>query len=196
MAATVDVSVSHFAKFAGGTPSARIKAVADAKQGYEPAHDYYKGLRDAIQRGHEEGDLNAHLKQAIEESHPKRTDNYVACAQGYRRFVRKAGFTWIAKPRSRHWVGDRLRVRVSPEIYAESNGDDMVLRLVWSEASLSALGRRVMLHLVNDLYARDGWTGGLVDMREGELFRPGQAVPSADAYLASEVAAFLALWDR
>jgi hypothetical protein len=131
---TVDISVSDFARFVGArSPATRLQAVRNAKRDYEPAQDFYRGLREAIMRGHAANALEDYLRQAVRDAHPRRQAAYQECASAYLRFTRRRTFEYDRPARSGRWIEGDLRVRVNPEIVARIAGKPYVLKLWLSQ---------------------------------------------------------------
>lgn len=191
----VDIAINHFVRFCGAaSPSARLGAVTEAKQGYNPSHDYYRGLRQAIVRGHAAKDLETQLETAVRDAHPKRRKTYAERAAAYGEFAQSAEVEYLRPGRVSYWTSGRLKVRVNPEFVAMVD-DQETLTKVWLAKPPSALGLRVLLHLMAELAPRSN-VGALV-VASRRLFRPGsQPIPHASAFLGSEADAFLSAWKR
>jgi hypothetical protein len=191
----VEVSILDFAKFVGATtPSARIDAVRRSKDPYQPAHDFYKGIREAIVLGHANDDLAVRLQEAIRRANARRRPSYEESAAGYLRFTRRRTFDWLEKPRSFRWDEGDLRVRVNPEIRALLRGRATVLKLWFSAKPIPTQGRRAMLHLLRHAYRHEDVA--VFAVQRGEILRPGVPIPQAEAFLGSEADAFLGAWRR
>lgn len=52
----------------------------------------------------------------------------------------------------RVWTSDALRVRVNSDLYAKESGQDLVLKLVWSDSSMRILCRKVVEYLIDQVY--------------------------------------------
>lgn len=74
------ISLTTFVDFSAATGAARLTSVRKAKaqyaEDYEPAHDFYKGLREAIVERFESGWDAKALRQALNTASSKKAENY------------------------------------------------------------------------------------------------------------------------
>jgi hypothetical protein len=191
----IEASVSDFVRFVGATtPSARINAVTSAKEVYDPAHDFYRGLRRAIQRGHE-GDLDRELLQAVERAHPRRQQAYEECAAAYAAFMRRRTVNYVGRPRAWRWTEGDLTLRVNPEILADVGRERLLLKLWFSAQPLGRQGQQALLHILRGRL-REDWIPGILLVRSRRVIKAGAPIPHVEAFLGAEADAFVGLWRR
>src|ERR1700755_1981682 len=82
------VSLTTFVDFVAASGTTRITRVRNAKtfyaQGYAPERDFYKPLRDRIERCFAAGWSASSLTHALKDvSDPKKTANYEECRTGF-----------------------------------------------------------------------------------------------------------------
>lgn len=191
----IEVSVTDFARFVGATTaSSRLKAVRDAKLKYEPAYDFYKGLREAIVRGHVQRTLELTVREAIQRASARRQRAYQEAGAAYLRFAKRKTFDFDRRMRGWKWTEGNLTVRVNPEIVIWLRSQHYVLKL-WFAKPPGRMGERVLLHLLRQGAPADHDVG-ILFVRDGAVTHGGQAIPQPDAYLGSEADAFLGAWRR
>lgn len=168
----------------------RIAAVRDAKPVYEPAHDFYKGLREAIERGHRRGSLRHEIDDAIHMADTRKRPSYQECRDGYLRFMARRSSEYLGHPRPSYWESGSLMVRVNPEVRMRTSGRDLRLKLWFATVPPSRTTSQVLSHLLGDRASG----GGVLIVREPKLIA-GVATPSEiEALLAAEADAFIRLW--
>lgn len=191
----IEASVNDFVRFVGATtPSARINAVRSAREAYDPAHDFYRGLRRAIGRGHER-DLDVELGRAVAAAHPRRQQAYQECAAAYSAFMRRKTVSYVARPRTWRWTEGELTLRVNPEIVADVGRSRLLLKLWFSAQPPGRQGQQALLHLLGG-GLRDDWLPGILLVRSRHVVKPGAPLPQVDAFLGAEADAFVGLWRR
>lgn len=195
--AEIKVSVVDFARFVNATTaSARIGTVARAKNAYDPRYDFYKGIREAILRGHASGDLQGELRAAAGRAvDPRRQQAYRECGSEYLRFVGRKTVEWLARPKGWTWSEGRLEVRVNPEVVLAIRNQPHLLKIWFSATTLGLQGRRALLYLLGQ-GARQDQQPGLLNVRQGAVITQGAAQAQIDLFLGSEADAFVGVWRR
>lgn len=195
----IRITLTTFVKFAlATTPGKRVAVVEEAKEYYEPGytrlHDYWRPLRVAIVKMHENGSNPADLDAFLATVEDKRLANFKLAARAYKRWMGKKSFDWVGGPGAT-WTHGLLVVKVNPEVIARINGTLNVVKLHFGE---EVSKRRVdtMIHLVETtLTTATNATVGILDVKRGRLFPKTREVPHIEKFLRSEAAAFIELWN-
>lgn len=195
----MDVSLTTFIDFTNANGPTRTTIVRKAKiqtAEYEPAADFYRGIRNAIIKDLSEDSGYTSVTQAVSDAHPRRYSNYNECAEGFKRWVRGKDMSWIGRPEPALWPSGGLQVRVNPEIMVEINGKVFAIKMYFKAPKLVKRRSDAMLHLLETVPVGSTVdTVGVLDVRRGRLFTPPTRTPNLDAYLASEAAAFATMWN-
>src|SRR5689334_17994431 len=112
-----EITLTSFVDFVLANGTSRLTEIRRIKKrfdkGYGPASDFYKDLREAIQRFHK-GDLDA-PRNAVLLSGPRRYENFDECEKGHAFFVKSHKIvSSFDAPRTTWQAGD-LTVVVNPE---------------------------------------------------------------------------------
>ena len=195
------VSLTTFIDFVAATGTARLTKVRTAKRQYseewDPARDFYKPLRDRIQRCAADGWDAANLRKLLADvSDPKKQANYEACRAGIVKWARSGDKTLRPFPTSGKtaWRSGALEIRVNPELFVQAGGHKRVVKLYFKSDPLSQQKAHVVLRLL-ELTVGEKSEVGVLDVRRAKLFVPTKTDPGIDALLAAEAAAFSTMWD-
>jgi hypothetical protein len=191
-----DITLTTFVDFVSATGTARLTKVRQAKkfyeEGYAPARDFYKPLRDRIEACFEGGWNSAGLRKALGEvDDPKKAANYEECRKGLTKWVGRKQISTLNESRGT-WSAGRLNVSVNPELHLEINGVPHLLKLYLKGEALSKQRANAALHLVGGI-AGDS-IPGVLDVRRSKLYVPTVPIPGMDALLKAEAAALTTLW--
>lgn len=188
------IPLTTFVEFSVSSGTARVDCVRGAKQDYDPRRDFYKALRERTINQFQAGwNAQAFRRSLQAVTDPKKVRAYDECRTGLTGWAR--GKTITAKRRHRGaWEAEPLDVKVNPELRLDIDGDDYVMKLYFKAPELTQGRREILLHLMAATAPR-GATAAILDARRGDLYLPGPANPSLDPLLASDVAAYAALWN-
>jgi hypothetical protein len=192
-----NVTLTTFVDFVAATGPPRVTKVRNAKelygQDYEPAHDFYKQLREGIEDCVANGwDSQALKKSRRSVSDDRKIENFEDCRTGFTKWVGRKKLA--AKPTLRSdWKSGSLRVAVNPELHVDINGTPHLIKLYFKGDKLSKQKADVSLHLLQTM-APTGTTVGLLDVRRSRLIAPTRVIAGMDALLKAEAVAFVSLW--
>ena len=98
------------------TGAAKIAALSQFKRRgtYKPAHDYWRPLRNAIKRAHQNRDP-AVLERLLQEVPTGKQANYRDVVQKYKRWWGRTDYQWFDPPLN-EWQHEGVTVRVNPEL--------------------------------------------------------------------------------
>lgn len=193
------LSLTDFIDVVSRAGTARTTKVAQLKHRpkYDPAFDFYKKIREAIQDTHQNGQNKAHLSALLSAlTDPKKQVNYPAVVAGYSKWWGRKTIKWFDPPAAQ-FTHAGFTVSINPELGLEVNGQPHVIKLYFKGDSLTKqrtlLATGLMEHALR-ASAPAGATLGLLDIRNSRLF-PSQALtPIILAGLKAELAFIAALW--
>jgi hypothetical protein len=196
-----DVSLTTFVDFVitSGTP--RITAIRKAKrqyeEGYSPAKDFYKQLRDGIITMHEEGHARDFLDDIPTRVSERKQGLYETCIDSYKRWLGRKQISWNSKV-SGVWTAGELTVNVNPELGISINGDNYVIKLYYKSDPPPKRSVDTILHLISTTLPRNLRRSrvGLLYVQEGRLIERTSEIPDIDALLIGEAAAFVSMWKQ
>lgn len=194
-----DISLTTFIDFVHASGTSRITVIRQAKrlyeQGYRPAFDYWKPLRDAIVDVHRGGHLPSSLDAVVAAAHSRQKVNYARCVAAYKRWMGRRPFQWTGS-QSADWQNGNLAVRVNPELGVQINGGPYLIKLYFKAQQLSKRRIDTMLHLMSKVLPGigGGATPAVMDVPRGRLVTPTVTVAGIGALLVGEARAFSAMW--
>ena len=176
------------------TCAAKIKAQLAA--GYDPARDYYRGIREAIIETHQEGMGKSHITTAVQSASPRRYSTYEELARDYISWWGRKRVTWFDPPRAGWEAGHGFEVRVNPEMGLKINGDRHVIKLYFKPEKLAKQRVEIITHLMHHELAGElpaGTRFSVLDIRSRKLHT---IVPPTywGPLLMAEIAYLAALW--
>lgn len=193
------ISMTTFLDFVQASGRGRLSAILRAKAQYDaryqPATDYYKGLRERIQAMHQQSEPSSVLNQFLSDLDNSRKErNYRQCVRGYQAWLGRRQARWLGKS-SRIWTSGDLRVKVNPELGLELDGERYRIKLYFKENAAIRSRLEAMLRLLEvTMPASEGIAPAILDVPRGRLIQLQRAQPGLDALLAGEAAAFLTMW--
>jgi hypothetical protein len=135
-----------------GTPKATaVKVVKEqVTTPYDPATDFYKGIREAIIEAHQLGLGKRHITNTAASAHANRISSYTALATNYNGWWGRKTLTWATPPRGA-WSppASVFEVAVNPELGLDINGDKHAIKLYFKAESLSKNRIDIITHLMH-----------------------------------------------
>jgi len=195
---TIAISLTTFVDFVTKTGTPRITTVQTAKrqvlEGYDPARDYWKRLREAIVQYHSTPWTIQRLRAEIASvTAANKVANYRACLDDYLRWAGRKNLTWFQFQCNNYTHGG-LRVRVNPELHLKINGEPHLVKLYFKAGGLCKRAVDPILYLIETCSRRIGSRGkptpAVLDIRRRKLHTPTRQVPNISALLQGEAAAF------
>ena len=197
----IEISLTSFVDFVLATGTTRIGRVRDIKrqieEGYSPATDFYKGIREGIVECHREGRDLASLDRVVAQAHERKRAHYAEIAGGYRRFLKGRKVGSFDVPWGK-WSYGELSVAVNPEIGLKLGGTPHAVKLYFKRDPVSQRRVEVVLYLMEEALGHSLRKKhvGVLDVRRGRLYSPKAVSPDLGALLAGEGAAFAEMWRR
>lgn len=196
----IQISLTRFLDFAMKSGSPKLTSLQETKKqlmdGYSPAIDYYKQIRDAIVAHHKEGKPFSTVESvAANVNNESKRENYPAVAAGYKLFRGKRKITWFAPPQG-NWSAQGIRVSLNPELGLEFGGVRHVVKLYFKSDQPRKLEVRAILSLM-DAELQDSKSTlnmGVLDVRRAKLITDNPPNPALLALMQGEAAAISAMW--
>ena len=189
-----DISISDFSDFVLRTGTAKITKVAEifGRGEYNPAHDFWKPLRDNICEFHE-GKVSS-ISFGASGAHEKKQVRYEEAIKGYKKFLVANKPAWF-KPHRAEWEFEDLAVRVNPEVGFEIDGVKYLVKLYFKRETLSKSRVQVILGLMRSVQKSKSFKIGILDVVRAKLHIEGKVTPQIEALLKGEALSFLTIWE-
>lgn len=163
-------------------------------QTYDPKHDYYKQIREALTKSVAAGSDDP-VKLAAQNAAPKKRGHYERIATGW--------MSWSARKEARivhqpaRWSLGQLDISLTPLLEIPRGRDAVLVVPYLKTAELDRQAARAIAHIMAAAYQFPPGMAGLLDVRRAKLIRgTARHEQNYDAWLESEGAAFAALFDR
>lgn len=149
------------------TCAKRIKAQLEEE--YDPAGDYYKRFREAVQELHKEGLPKNDLASLIGDLPDSKISNYQLMTAGYKKFLGNKNVSWF-NPLRKNWLFADLKVPVNPELGLELDGTKYLIKLYLKSEKPSKDKVSSILALMKNTLARKDCLYALLDVRNSKLY--------------------------
>lgn len=181
-----------------GPPKLRKVREIKTSPTYQPAFDFYKGVREGIVKFHKNEETDTDLLDGIAHGcHPTKKAKYLAAVGGHKRFLGRKTITWF-EPTREEWVYDELRVVVNPELGLEFNDHRYLIKLYFKDEEIRKSQVGSVLGLM-DISLTDSCDDGtimsILDVRRSKLFTLKPGAQDLTSLLQAEAKAFNILWD-
>ena len=197
------ISLTRFIDFVVKSGSPKLTSVRDTKkqllEGYSPATDFYKQLREAMVAMHRDGDPIFRLEQFVEGMEDgDRRQNFIICTNGYKKFFGpRRKFQWFEPPRA-EWDHGRIVVRVNPELGLVIDDVPHVIKLHFKPDEPNRRELNTILHLMRTAFELESVENvyAVLDVRRGKLFCESKYDPSLTFLLKGEGESFATIFDQ
>ncbi|MHA7964403.1 hypothetical protein ACX93W_09660 [Paenibacillus sp. CAU 1782] len=200
----VSISLTQFIDFTLKQGPSKVNAVRKIKtQGvYHPAFDYWRELRGAIKKIHEENKDLSYLDQLLNNVHHRKTNQYTEAIKQYKRFVRNKEIEWF-DPGKAFWSSGELAVRATPELGLIINGQPHLIKLYFKGTS-EKLEKRTAMPTLTLLSAATrseqipNATNSVLNIKKSTLYPVTSQHNQTDMILSlkAEAAHFIHIWDN
>jgi hypothetical protein len=196
-----DISLTDFVDFVikSGTPKLTKVRQLKARGKYNPAHDFWRGMRKGIRAWHETdgSDLSA-LDCIVDDCEDiKKLPRYAAALRGYRRFIGRRHVTWFDPPWE-DWKHGSLRVRVNPELGLKIDGVPHVVKMYFKDERLTKLRTGAVLALMEAAVRTKAPARAkmaVLEVSSGKLYPASADTAMALPLLRGEAASFTEIWN-
>lgn len=196
-----DISLTDFVDFVikSGTPKLTKAREIKSRPPYEPVMDFWKKLREGIQKFHRGGVTNnAELDKIVHLlQNPKKRGRYLAAISGYKKFLGRRNLKWFP-PASGDWSYKDLFVRINPELGLRIDGERHVVKLYFKDEAPTKNRLEIvseMMKIVLSGKAKQRMKFGVLDVSKGKLHTQTVTIPDLKVLLEGEAAALLRMWE-
>jgi hypothetical protein len=156
-----------------GTPKVTKVKEIKTRDKYEPAHDFYKSLREHIIFTHKNDGSKKDLDKIIGQiSDKKKLNSYPAVVQGYKKWWGRNTLYWIEPPRGTY-NANGVDVTVNPELGLKFSGNNYFIKLYFKAEPLSKAKANIATNLMQLLFMEannKNTTMGILDIRNSKIF--------------------------
>lgn len=196
-----DISLTDFVDFviSSGTPKLTKVLQIKRRGDYQPAHDFWRELREGIVNFHKSHATGKHeLDRILATLDDKKTARYADCLSGYKRFLGRKRITWFEPPNGR-WTSGGLVIRINPELGLNIEGKRYVVKLYFKKEPLSRRRTdivRLLLHAaLNNVANRPGIHYAILDVPRWKLFDDRPPDQALVPLLNGEASNFITIWN-
>ena len=187
--------MTTFSTFVTGTSTAKVACVRTFKGGYDPQHDYWKALREAIPKSQTSPKGTALLDGLMQTIGERKSSNYRLRIASYKRWLNKNKPTWRGG-KSRTWSAGGIEIGVNPELFVDMGDEPYVIKLYFNKDKISGDRANTMLRLMELAYQRGGGYAevGVLDLGQGRLITPTRSLEYLDPLLSGEAGSFASVY--
>jgi len=198
-----EISLTDFVDFASRSGTRQLTKVRElkARGAYNPAHDFWKRLRDGIVAYHSRGGPITQLDAIVTGlTDPKKRRRYLDAVANYKRWLGRKQITWFQPPRA-VWSQGGLDVKVNPELGLDINGQRHAIKLYFKSDRLGKYKVDVVSTLMVDalqtwMRANPDTELSVLDIGNRKLFpssrvNTGALVP----LLIGQASMFVTIWN-
>lgn len=197
------IGLTQFIDFTVKGSSAKLSMVRKIKyqDDYHPAFDYWKQLRDAIVKYHEDNLHPDYFDALIQGVDEKKRENYTFAIRQYRKFLKNKDITWF-NPGKATWVSDELVVRSSPELGLIIDGVPHLVKLYFkgkTEKVDKRTGRTSLTLLNTSIYEEnhdDDVHHSVLNIQKNNFITDNKIDKDQLIALESEAAQFIHIWNK
>ncbi len=189
-----DISITDFTDFVLRTGPPKITKVAEIfNRGlYNPAHDFWKPLRDNISEFHE-GESHD-ISFGSTGAHQRKQTRYEEAIKGYRKFLKQNAPEWF-KPHRAQWEYEDLTIRINPEVGFILGSESLLVKLYFKQEPLTKSRVQVALSLMKTGQKSKKYRVAILDVVRSKLYKDSPTNLQMQALLEGEAATFLAIWN-
>ena len=194
-----DIVLSDFVEIAHASGTSKATKIAEVKHRgkYDPRFDFYKRLREQVERVHAQDLPKARLRDVLDglKDH-KKAKLYPDLVAAYLKWWGRKAPRWANPPRG-VFSDSGIDIIVNPDVGLTLDGVSHFIKLYFKAESLSRSRVDIVTHLM-ELSLRNKVSSGAVfailDVRHGRLIPAGAANPKVSACLRAELAYIANLW--
>lgn len=198
----IRLSLTTFIDIARATGTAKVTTIGriKARDDYHPSRDYWKPLRNAIKRAHQQRDQSVLNRVAQEVTGASKQDNYRKRVETYKRWWGRTDYQWFNPP-VKEWRHEDVVVRVNPELGLATPKSRTALKLWFKHnngSPLRKLEMDIVLHILQLTVTPDHQYGavGIIDVPRSNLLAPTVEKRHLETALIGEASFISAIWDR
>lgn len=194
-----EISLTDFVDFVtkSGTPRlTKVRSLRDRGE-YDPAADFWKGLREEIIKFHHgRAGSTMQIGNILKSvSDPKKIRRYSNAIAKYRKFIGRKKPEWFQPPRT-EWNHAGLTIRINPELGLIWNKQRHVIKLYFKDDRLTKRKTDVVIALMTSSLSGKIRTNDFISVLDVHNSRLFTGCPyDLSPLLLGEAAAFVAIWD-
>jgi hypothetical protein len=169
----IEIPLTSFIDFVckSGSPkmTCATKINEQLHEAYDPAKDYYKRFREAIQQLHQKGLNKKELINLIGLLPEGKVNNYKMMEAGYKKFLGYKNITWFQPPR-KNWVQGHLNISINPEVGLKWDDKKHVIKLYLKADKPTKDKISTVLALMKNIFQDKDCSYSLLDVRNGKLY--------------------------
>lgn len=190
----IEIFIKEFSEIATTETIKKSKIIFKQKykDGYSPEKDFYKILRDHIQKMHKEDRKIEYLEQAPRATnHAPRKEHFNIMISQYKKWLKKKDITYFQPPRDMYMVSN-TNIIANPELGLEINGMPFIVKLFMHKDKLEQVRANFMLAIMDYLWSEQN--NIVLDVRNKKEFKfHGNKKNYIDA-INSEIASLEYIW--
>lgn len=203
----IEISLTDFIGFVNKTGNAKLNHVKTIKDRdvYEPFKDFYKPIREAIQKLHKKNLEKDFLDKILANlTDDRKKKNYPAVINGYKRFLGRKKLSWI-KPHKKDWKIGNISISINPEIGLEEKMKDgtstfYIIKLYFKEERIQKSHVDQILTLM-EMQLRDKVKEpevkfAVLDVRKSKLHVKKDSKLDERPLLEGEARSFATIWEN
>jgi len=179
-----------------GTPKATKVRQVKTRPDYEPAHDFYKPLREHIIEIHKKGkqkkDIDKIVGSVLDK---KKIHSYPQIIQGYKKWWGRNTFQWAEPPRGTY-TASGVEIMVNPELGLKFGKENHIIKLYFKSDPLSKFKSDIITNLMEIELRSIGTQNvkmSVLDIRNAKLFTY-DGTPVIKPVVDAELAYIASLW--
>ena len=187
----VDIAASS-----GTSKANKVRAIKN-RPPYNPAFDFYKPLRDHIEKTHSSSKGKTDLEKLLPSLTDKKKINaYPILISRYQKWWGKKDLNWFTPPTG-IYNDHGIDVSVNPELGLIIDGIPHLVKLYFKSELLTKNRVDVILFLLDSQLSSlspTDTTMSVLEIRRSKLYTPTVHIPELTAILSAELAYVSALW--
>lgn len=198
---SISISLIDFADYVmkvGLSQRTKVKELC-FRENYCPSHDFWKCLREAIQRFHINGskDISIIENTVLPLIDRKKLGCYPTAIQGYKRFLGRKKIEWFV-PNRDTWKFRELQVRVNPDLGLIFDGTRYLVKLHFKDSPLDAHKLKLVFALMRTCLSPEELRNtkmAVIEVPKGKLYIEGKIDPTVGIVLEAQAISFIHLWN-
>lgn len=180
-----------------GSPKATKVSQLKNREAYAPATDFYKIIRDGIIKIHRESLTKSELTKLTKNIHdPKKTANYPAMIDGYKKWWGNKQLAWI-EPINAVYSNSGINVAINPEIGLEIYSIPHIIKLYFKSDALTKTKSDLITTLMSHTLSQKTGSStnfSILDVRNSKLFTYSATTKNFQPMVDAELSYIASLW--
>lgn len=180
-----------------GSPKATKVSQLKNREAYAPATDFYKTIREGVVKIHKESLPKSELTKLTKSIHdPKKTANYPAMIDGYKKWWGNKRLTWI-DPINAVYSNSGIDVAINPEIGLEINSVPHIIKLYFKNDMLTKIKSDLITTLMSHVLSQKAVPNtnfSILDVRNSKLFTYSATTKNFQPMVDAELSYIASLW--